>query len=127
MRLTGIFVALILSFGWTDAPARQAEAATEIQRLSDLCLTNSLNGNQFRHTDGQTPIEDYYYGVRFLDTIGLWDPQKRFWRSGGIPLPAGVPSADQIRTNLLCGFNKIKDGSEYSQTIAKILNGTAAS
>jgi hypothetical protein len=118
-------VALILSFGWNDAPTRQADAATAIQRLSDDCLANSLDGDHFKHTDGQTPIEDYYYGVRFLDTIGLWDPQKRFWRTGDIPMPPNLPSPDQIRANLLSGFNKIKDGSDYSQTIGKILNGIA--
>ena len=114
-------VAVLFACGWNDATAgQQKDVQREIQKLSDWCLTSSLQGDHFQPSD-MTVIESYYYGVRFLDTIGLWDPARRFWHNGPIPLPQGVPSADEIRANLRGGFAKVKDSSEYSQTIAEIL------
>ena len=110
-------VVIIFRHSWDAAPQLQKSIATEIQKLADWCLTKSLNGEQFGH--GDPTISSYYYGVRFLDEIGLWgDP---FWRSGPIPRPSGVPTPDKIRQNLQRGFSRIRDDSEYSETIAQIL------
>jgi hypothetical protein len=113
-------VVTIFSRGWKAAPNLQSTVATEIKGLVDWCVTKSLNGERFGHS-GAATVDSYYYGVRFLDDLGLWDDSKCFWRKPPIPLPAGVPTATEIRENLRRGFDKVKDDSEYAETIDAIL------
>jgi hypothetical protein len=113
-------VVTIFSRGWKAAPGLQSTVATEIQRLVDWCVTKSLNGERFGHS-GAATVDSYYYGVRFLDDVGLWDDGKCFWRKPPIPLPNGVPTAAEIKRNLRRGFDRVKDDSEYAETIDGIL------
>ena len=114
-------VVTLFACGWNAASSHQREAMRhEIQALIDWCLTRSLQGDHFGNDKS---IDGYYYGVRFLDRVGLWDKAKRFWRSDDIPLPNGCPLPDKIRGSLLQGFNPIDDGSEYCETIRLILSG----
>jgi hypothetical protein len=114
-------VVTLFACGWDAASAGQrSDMQREIQALADWCLIKSLKGDHFGRA---ATIDSYYYGVRFLDGIGLWNPAKRFWRADEIPLPAGSPPAAEIAKRLLAGFKKIDDGSEYAETIGSILEG----
>ncbi len=114
-------VVTLFACGWDAASAGQrSDMQREIQVLADWCLTKSLKGDHFGRA---ATIDSYYYGVRFLDGIGLWNPAKRFWRADEIPLPAGSPPAAEIAKRLLAGFKKVDDGSEYAETIGSILEG----
>jgi hypothetical protein len=105
---------------WDHTPGDlQKKIAPEIQALSDWCLTRSFRGDHFGDAEPASP-DDYYYGVRFLDTIGLWNTDKTFWRSGPIPLPNNL-TAEGVRDGLRKGFAKVRNNSEYSETIARIL------
>ncbi len=114
-------VVTLFACGWNAASTGQrGDMQREIQALANWCLTKSFKGDHFGRS---ATIDSYYYGVRFLDGVGLWDPAKRFWHTGEIPLPAGCPPAAKIAKQLLVGFNKIDDGSEYAETIGSILEG----
>lgn len=111
-------VMTLFALSWDDAsPALQKEIAPEIQMLINWCLTNTYKGDHF---GDKATISSYYYGVRFLDEAGLWKDGDAFWWKGAIPLPNGL-TANGIRARLREGFLPKKDGSEYSETVAKIL------
>jgi hypothetical protein len=113
-------VAVLFARSWDHAPPElRKDIAAELQRLTNWCVTKSLNGTQFG--TGTADVASYYYGVRFLDEIGLWDAEQRFWHEGQIPLPDGL-KAECIRDDLRRGFAKVDDGSEYAETIRDILD-----
>jgi hypothetical protein len=112
-------VAILFARSWGAAgPELQKKIAPEIQKLVNWCVTESLNGEQFG--TGTPDVWSYYYGVRFLDEVGLWDEEQRFWHKGPVPLPPGF-KADKIRGDLQRGFDRIDDHSEPAETIRAIL------
>jgi hypothetical protein len=116
-------VVTLFACGWNFASAEQRDAMRrEIQALIDWCLTKSLHDDHF---GDKASIDSYYYGVRFLDRVGLWNAAQRFWRTDDIPLPNGCPPAAKIRERLLQGFKAVDDDSEYCETIKQILTGAA--
>jgi hypothetical protein len=76
-------VARILRYGWPYmTPEERRRSAEEIRAMLLWTLNDSLM------PDGSFKIDltffdslaaDYYFGVSFLDEVGFWDPQKRFW------------------------------------------------
>jgi hypothetical protein len=81
-------VAVLLRFGWLHMRADQRqEAAKELARLLDWCLTEAVTpqGDIVARASGESLPESYYFTIAFLDTVGYFDPTKRFWSARGFP------------------------------------------
>ena len=76
-------VVTLFGFGWRDMDdAQRGESAVEIQKMLDWCLRDSLQPDGSFAPDAGTSDsleESNSWGVRFLERIGFFDPQKRFW------------------------------------------------
>jgi hypothetical protein len=69
-------VALIFALGWPHMNGNQKlRVRDRLQKMLNWCLSTAMDANGFK-SDGGSPADTYYYGVRFLDRLGLWDPTK---------------------------------------------------
>jgi hypothetical protein len=79
--------------GWRHMePEQRAAAATVIKEMLSWCLTNSVSSDgNIPHPDQGDPIPDsYYFAAAFLDTVGFFDPRKKFWTKETLPDSAAV-------------------------------------
>ena len=112
-------VAMIFSLGWPHMSRRQKrDVSLAIFDLLSWCLTSGLS-EQGLGKDAPT-VEAHYFCVRFLDTVGFFDPAKKFWRQT-TPLPAGLPNPRSVANELEAVFAGIDDGSEMAETVSAIL------
>lgn len=75
-------VAVLFSFGWPQMRADQRRRAREeIDRLLRWCLETAIapDGTVMARAVGESIPESYYFTIAFLDTIGFFNPAKRFW------------------------------------------------
>lgn len=75
-------VAVLFQLGWPQLRADQRERAQgEIARLLAWCLETAIaaDGVVAARAAGESLPESYYFAVAFLDTVGFFDPAKRFW------------------------------------------------
>jgi hypothetical protein len=115
----------IFFYGWPHMNADQKRRARiEIAAMLEWCLTQSLREDGFDPAGGSA-IDAYYFGVRFLDRAGFWDPDKRFWLHRMPELPKGTGSAEEICRRLQEGFARLRDQSEEGETVAKLLKVAA--
>ena len=119
-------VALVFALGWPHMTAAQkADVRREIRDMLKWCLTQSVE----RHSDGSLgfksaeadAVDDYYFGVRFLDRVGVWDPAKRFWSRQTPDLPVNAPSPRELCLGLQRGFAAVDDRSEEADTVRFVL------
>ncbi|MBV9199338.1 MAG: hypothetical protein JO320_20435 [Alphaproteobacteria bacterium] len=90
-------VAVLLQFGWPHMRAGQRqEAEKELTRLLDWCLTEAVTsqGEILARASGESLPESHYFTIAFLDTVGYFDPAKRFWSQ------RDFPEAPALRTRL---------------------------
>jgi hypothetical protein len=91
-------VARILSYGWSHlSPQDQVLFRKELDAMLAWTLTKSLGDDGRFHSIPsffESLSANYYYGVQFLDLIGFWDPQKRFWTE------SEFPSAPEVCTRI---------------------------
>jgi hypothetical protein len=114
-------VVLILYQGWPHMTADQKETAQkEIALMLEWCLTQSLQGDAFatEEADGKPTVDDFYFGVRFLDRIGFWDRAKRFWTHR---IAIASPTPEEVCERLKRGFETVDDTSEMAETVNFIL------
>src|SRR5262245_56107519 len=82
-------VAKVLRYGWPHmSPVQKRRAASAIEDMLHWTLTSSLQTNgSFKTVPSffSSLGADYYFGVSFLQTIGFWDPAKRFWTDQDFP------------------------------------------
>ena len=82
-------VAKIFRFGWPHMSARQrARAHDEIQAMLRWSLDESLTDEGTFNVDPtffSSVADEFYFGVSFLDVIGYWKPDRRFWTSQTFP------------------------------------------
>jgi hypothetical protein len=81
-------VAVLLQFGWPHMRADQRrQAEKELTRLLDWCLTEAISpdGEVLARASGESLPESYYFTIAFLDTVGYFEPAKRFWRARDFP------------------------------------------
>jgi hypothetical protein len=117
-------VVTILFFGWPHMTLEQKKRARyEIQEMLTWCLTESLSNDctEFKAA-GDTELDSYYFGVRFLDRIGFWDRAKRFWLQTGLKIPAGLPTPNEICKQLKRGFEELEVDSETADNVKDILD-----
>ena len=75
-------VVTLFQLGWPEMRADQRlRARLEIDRLLEWCLTTAISpdGRIRARAKSETLAESYYFTVSFLDTVGYFDPAKRFW------------------------------------------------
>ncbi|MGH7059354.1 MAG: hypothetical protein ACREFH_03105 [Stellaceae bacterium] len=75
-------VAVLFRLGWAKIGAAQRRVAQdELLRLTEWCLTRALagDGTIILRAASESLPESYYFTVAFLDTVGFFDPKKRFW------------------------------------------------
>ncbi len=114
-------VVSIFYFGWPHMSAQQKLCARQaIKSMLDWCLTKSLGDEEFS-PDGGSILDAYYFGIRFLDRVGFWDPSKRFWLHKLPDAPAGTPTPHDLCKRLQRGFAKLKDASEEGETVRDLL------
>lgn len=119
-------VAAIFAYGWPHIdPRRKACVRAAITRMLEWCVTQSIEpGGGFRRESGLLAAT-YYYGVRFLDKLGYWDPMKRFWTRDLPPLGGVRPSDLAVR--LKDAFAVLNDPSPEGRTTHALLRMAAAS
>ena len=79
--------------GWKYMkPWQRAAASAAVKELFDWCLCKSVTREgTLKAPDSSDPIPDaFYYAASFLDTIGFFDPAKRFWTQGRLPDPEPI-------------------------------------
>ena len=81
-------VAVLLHFGWPQMRLDQrCRAEQELARQLDWCLTIAIapDGEIVARAHGESLPESYYFTIAFLDTVGYFDPAKRFWTGLDFP------------------------------------------
>jgi hypothetical protein len=81
-------VAVLFQFGWSKMrPDQRARAAQELDRLTDWCLTTAIaaDGTIRERAPSESLPESYYFAIAFLDTVGYFEPAKRFWTERAFP------------------------------------------
>lgn len=100
-------VAEIFYRGWPYMDAMQRMlAADAVEEMLDWCLKNSVSPKgEIIKPDYGDPIPDsYYFAAAFLDTIGFFDPSKKFWTR------RTLPDSTAIRTGMI---NQLKKFNYY--------------
>jgi hypothetical protein len=117
-------VVQILFFGWPHMSQRHKQLAHEaIACMLKWCLTQCLQGDAFAPMDGkQATMDDFYFGVRFLDRVGFWDRTKRFWTHR---FAITEPTSEDVCARLKRGFAAVADDSEFAETVAFILQAAS--
>jgi hypothetical protein len=95
-------VAVLLQLGWPQMRAEQRRSARrELDRLLDWCLERAIaaDGAVVARAVAEALPESYYFTVAFLDTVGYFDPAKRFWTDRQFPAAAALRA--RIETRLL--------------------------
>ena len=75
-------VATLFQLGWPELRADQRQRArAELDRLLGWCLANAIapDGTVVARARSESLPESYYFTIAFLDTVGYFDPAKRFW------------------------------------------------
>jgi hypothetical protein len=86
-------VAVLFQLGWDQMRDDQRRRAQrEIDRLLSWCLGTAIaaDGEVVARAVGESLPESYYFTVAFLDTVGFFDPSKRFWTERGFPEAAAL-------------------------------------
>jgi hypothetical protein len=75
-------VATLFQLGWPELRADQRQRArAELDRLLSWCLATAIapDGAVVARAKSESLSESYYFTIAFLDTVGYFDPAKRFW------------------------------------------------
>jgi hypothetical protein len=95
-------VAVLLQLGWPEMRADQRlSARCELDRLLDWCLGTAIaeDGSVVARAAAESLPESYYFTIAFLDTVGYFDPAKRFWVDQ--PFPDAPALRARLETRLL--------------------------
>ena len=112
-------VAVLFRLGWAKiGAALRRQAQDELLRLTEWCLTRAIAGDGtivLRAASESLP-ESYYFTVAFLDTVGFFDPEKRFWTDrdfAGAPvlkarLEAGLSHLDPAQPMVRMALERLR-------------------
>lgn len=81
-------VAVLFALGWPHMrPDQRRHARRELDRLVRWCLGTAIaaDGTIVARAVGEALPESYYFTIAFLDTVGFFDPAKRFWTKAEFP------------------------------------------
>lgn len=85
--------------GWRHMRPEQRKIAAEaVQGMLAWCLRESVDpAGKIANPDQGDPIPDsYYFAAAFLDTIGFFDPTKKFWTEKPLPDPTAIKSGMEV-------------------------------
>jgi hypothetical protein len=73
-------------------PFQRITAAQAVDEMLDWCLNHSVSATgEIADPDKGDPIPNsYYFAAAFLDTIGFFDPRKKFWTRKRLPDPTSI-------------------------------------
>jgi len=89
-------VAVLFQLGWPQMrPDQRRRAVEELGRLTHWCLTTAIaaDGTIRARAASESLPESYYFAVAFLDTVGYFDPKKRFWTDRAFPEASALRAA----------------------------------
>jgi len=81
-------VATLFQLGWPAMREDQRQRARdELERLLGWCLATAIapDGTVVARAKSESLAESYYFTIAFLDTVGYFDPAKRFWTDHEFP------------------------------------------
>jgi hypothetical protein len=81
-------VATLLKLGWNQMRGDQRQRArAELDRLLGWCLATAIapDGTVVARAKSESLAEGYYFTIAFLETVGYFDPAKRFWTDRAFP------------------------------------------
>ncbi len=88
-------VAKIYKYAWPNIPKEKRPALrNQIQSMIDWSLANTITEDgqfKFDPSFSNSLAAEYYYGISFLDVVGYWDDDRRFWTE-----EASEPGADKL-------------------------------
>ncbi len=97
-------VAVLLQLGWSHMRADQRQRARqELAGLLEWCLTIAISsdGEIVARAVGKSLPESYYFMIAFLDTLGYFDPARRFWTKLDFPEAPAVRERLRERLSML--------------------------
>jgi hypothetical protein len=100
-------VATLFQLGWPELRADQRQRArAELDRLLGWCLVTAIapDGTVVARAKSESLSESYYFTISFLDTVGYFDPIKRFWTD------RAFPDAPVLRARLERHVRRLYDG-----------------
>jgi hypothetical protein len=86
-------VATLFRLGWPAMREDQrSRARAELDRLLGWCLATAIapDGSVVARARSESLAEGYYFTIAFLDTVGFFDPAKRFWTDRVFPGAAAL-------------------------------------
>ncbi|MBV8120416.1 MAG: hypothetical protein JO081_10845 [Alphaproteobacteria bacterium] len=86
-------VAVLFSLGWQQLRADQRRRAQQqLDHLLRWCLGTAVtpDGAVAARAVGEALPESYYFTIAFLDTVGFFNPAKRFWTTAEFPRAAAL-------------------------------------
>jgi hypothetical protein len=86
-------VATLFQLGWREMRQdQQKHARAELDRLLGWCVGTAIapDGTVVARAKSESLSESYYFTIAFLDTVGYFDPAKRFWTDRALPEAAAL-------------------------------------
>jgi hypothetical protein len=105
-------VATLLQLGWAEMRTdRRLRARAELDRLLGWCLATAIapDGTVVARAKSESLAEGYYFTIAFLDTVGYFDPAKRFWTD------RAFPEAPALRTQLESHVRRLHCGDPMAR------------
>jgi hypothetical protein len=105
-------VATLFRLGWPELRADQRQRArAELDRLLGWCLATAIapDGTVVARAKSESLSESYYFTIAFLDTVGYFDPAKRFWTD------RAWPEASVLRTRLEFQVRRLHHGDQMAR------------
>ena len=105
-------VATLFKLGWTEMGEDQRRrACTELDRLVGWCLATAIapDGSVVARAKSESLAEGYYFTIAFLETVGYFDPAKRFWTDRAFP---GAPA---LRRHLARYVSQLHQGDPMAR------------
>ena len=117
-------VAMLFRLGWPEMrPDQRRRAEQELGRLVDWCLATAIgpDGKVVARATGESLPEGYYFTIAFLDTVGYFDPAKRFWTD------RSFPAAPALRARLERYVSALHQGDPMARMALERLRRSALS
>jgi len=95
-------VAVLFQLGWPQMrPDQRRRAAEDLGRLTDWCLNTAIapDGAIRARAPSESLPESYYFAIAFLDTVGYFEPARRFWTQR--PFPEAPAVRERLARQLL--------------------------
>ena len=105
-------VAVLFGLGWPHMrPDQRARAGQELDRLLGWCRDTAIapDGTVVARAVGESLPDSYYFTIGFLDTIGFFNSDKRFWTD------REFPDAQMLRCRLAARVRDLHPGNAMAR------------